>query len=181
MGAVYESISGDAAPGFAALERRLCSRAAGAVEARFVLGILRLVSRIGDWPLSAAMGAVLWLVHGLPVLLAWTGVTAAALAVQKALKKAAGRPRPCEVAGGPPQRAPIPDAGSFPSGHTLHAVMAAVAAAGLLPSLAAALALLAFLMGLSRVALGVHYPSDVLAGAALGGLAGWVFLLLSGG
>ena len=78
------------------------------------------------------------------------------------------RTRPCELPGGPPQRAPIPDQGSVPSGHTLHAVTAVVVVAQLEPVLTLPFLCLAVLVATSRVALGVHYQSDVLAGGALG-------------
>ncbi len=90
------------------------------------------------------------------------------LVVQQALKRTCTRTRPCRVAGGPPQRVGIPDAGSFPSGHTLHAVLCTLSIMATLPVLAALYLPLAVLIAVSRVALGVHYASDVAAGAALG-------------
>jgi undecaprenyl-diphosphatase len=59
---------------------------------------------------------------------------------------------------------------SFPSSHSASAFAAARAYGGLMPS--PPLYALAALMALSRVHLGVHYPSDVAAGAALGIVAG---------
>lgn len=57
---------------------------------------------------------------------------------------------------------------SFPSGHTITAFASATALALFLPRWRVPLLLLATLVGLSRLAVGAHYPSDVLAGAALG-------------
>ena len=64
---------------------------------------------------------------------------------------------------------------SFPSGHTLHAVAITWAVLAELPLLAWILAPVTLMIMLSRVVLGLHYPSDVLAGAVLGlWVSGWV-------
>jgi len=59
--------------------------------------------------------------------------------------------------------------GSFPSGHTLHAVCFTTVICGHIPASGWLLGPFAALVALSRPVLGLHYPSDVLAGAALGG------------
>ena len=69
------------------------------------------------------------------------------------------------------------DPHSFPSGHAARAVLIAVLAAALGPVwLAVLLCLWAPLVALARVALGVHYLSDILAGFVLGLAAGVVAL-----
>jgi undecaprenyl-diphosphatase len=57
---------------------------------------------------------------------------------------------------------------SFPSGHTLHAVSFTWQAGVHFPELLWVLLPLAALIAASRVVLGLHYPSDVIAGAAIG-------------
>ncbi|HET7766673.1 MAG TPA: phosphatase PAP2 family protein, partial [Burkholderiales bacterium] len=58
----------------------------------------------------------------------------------------------------------------FPSGHTLHAVAFSMVAISFYPALAWLLVPFTLLVASSRVVLGLHYPSDVLAGAALGAI-----------
>ena len=71
------------------------------------------------------------------------------------------------------------DPHSFPSGHAARAVMLAVIAVGLGPAwLAVLLVIWAPLVILARVAMGVHYLSDVLAGALVGAVTGWLALQL---
>ena len=69
------------------------------------------------------------------------------------------------------------DPHSFPSGHAARAFLLAVIASALVPPwLAAALWVWAPLVSLARVAMGVHYLSDVVAGAVLGMIVGLVGL-----
>ena len=66
------------------------------------------------------------------------------------------------------------DPNSFPSGHTCAAFAAGLAWARALPRAWGVLAAAsAVCMGLSRLYAGVHYPSDVLAGAIIGVLCAW--------
>ncbi len=73
----------------------------------------------------------------------------------------------------------VTDPHSFPSGHAARAMMIGVLAAGLTPPLAGILMLIwALLVGLARVAMGVHYLSDVVAGWLVGAVMGALVLIL---
>lgn len=63
---------------------------------------------------------------------------------------------------------------SFPSGHTLASFCAAAACFGYYRKAGIACGVLAVLIGFSRLYVGVHYPTDVLCGALLGILLGFI-------
>jgi membrane-associated phospholipid phosphatase len=105
---------------------------------------------------------------------AWRGLAslAAASATANIIGKGlASRRRPdAEVP--PARRLPHPPwTSSFPSGHAASAAAFATGAAIEMPELAAGVVALALAVGASRVVTGVHYPSDVLAGFAIGAAA----------
>jgi len=94
----------------------------------------------------------------------------AALAVNYAAKIAIGRERPL-IEGHPPL-ARAPSKLSFPSAHATSSLTGATALGRVEPRARAPLYALAVAICASRPYLGMHYPSDVLAGAALGALLG---------
>jgi undecaprenyl-diphosphatase len=67
---------------------------------------------------------------------------------------------------------------SFPSGHSAAAFLMAVITAHYIPALSPLCFYCASLIAISRVLLGVHYPSDILAGACLGGLSAMASITL---
>ena len=101
-------------------------------------------------------------------------VGAASLVVNQPMKMAGERHRPDRDGLGVPQQrwVPMPASTSFPSGHSASAAAFAVAVGDVLPALRLPLRAAASIVAFSRVYTGVHYPSDVLAGAAVGALLG---------
>jgi undecaprenyl-diphosphatase len=71
-----------------------------------------------------------------------------------------------------------PDRFSFPSGHTAAAFALAIAMFGASPILVPGLLLLAICVAYGRMYLGVHYPLDVAAGAAIGLVTGSIVALI---
>ena len=95
----------------------------------------------------------------------------------KLLKRRTGRPRPCTRFNGLNMHVQPLDEFSFPSGHTLHAVTFTTVAIHYYPMLGWALVPFTALTAVSRVALGLHYPTDVLAGAIFGAFIAGAALL----
>jgi undecaprenyl-diphosphatase len=91
--------------------------------------------------------------------------------VVQVVKRTVSRPRPSNVLACA-TLVVEPDRFSFPSGHSAAAMAVAFGYAMAFPSLAAPLVTIAFLVGASRVFLGVHYPGDVLVGQLIAVLTG---------
>ncbi|MGE0440999.1 MAG: phosphatase PAP2 family protein [Gemmatimonadales bacterium] len=106
-----------------------------------------------------------------PRALTWRAGLALGLShvVIQVIKRLVGRERPSERLGA---RGVIanPDRFSFPSGHATSSLALALSYAVAFPSLAAPLVGAGLLVGWSRVALGVHYPGDVLVGQTIAAL-----------
>ena len=96
------------------------------------------------------------------------GAVAGAYGLNYLIKLAVRRPRP-ELPGLPPLTGTVSSL-SFPSAHATTSFAAARVYSGLAPERLLYAAAVAF--ALSRPYLGVHYPSDVLAGAMLGTIVG---------
>ncbi|HEV3333721.1 MAG TPA: phosphatase PAP2 family protein [Bryobacteraceae bacterium] len=149
-----------------------------------------LMRRVNRWPaprwirvwmMCATRGGDGWLWYGMGLVILLFGgderflaVGAAALAAATGItiflriKKATGRKRPGAFE--PHCWATLlpPDQFSFPSGHTITAFAVAVSLSMFYPSLAIGLLFCAISVALSRILLGMHFLSDVLAGAVIG-------------
>ena len=92
------------------------------------------------------------------------------------LKHLIARPRPWLDVAGLVALVAEPDPNSFPSGHTCAAFAAGMIWMRTLPwHWARVVAVIAaVLMGLSRLYVGVHYPTDVIAGALVGSMCAWI-------
>jgi undecaprenyl-diphosphatase len=168
---------------FDVLERSTCQRINGWSRHTPVCRFFDGVSRLGDGPAWVILGLVCAACPGIvsvPFVMQ-TGLTAlTGVLAYKILKERLVRERPF-IRFGEIHCATAPlDRYSFPSGHTLHAVSFAILYGSYVPQLLWILVPFALLMGLSRVVLGLHYPSDVLAGAALGALLAIASLCVSG-
>jgi undecaprenyl-diphosphatase len=154
-----------------AAEYGLCRRLNRGASHGSLRALFRVASRLGDGVIWYAMLALLPLLYGQrairPVIvMAVIGI--AGVALYKALKHVFVRERPFITHSSISLAAAPLDRYSFPSGHTLHAVSFTWQAVAHFPELGWVLIPLASLIAASRVVLGLHYPTDVLAGAAIG-------------
>jgi len=158
---------------FDAAEYRVCRGLNRAAGHRWFRQLMRLASRLGDGPFWGLLLAALALTQGAAALRPVLAMAATGLAghlVYRRLKTSLVRERPfIRHAGISLEMAPL-DRYSFPSGHTLHAVAFSWQASAFVHGLAWLLVPAAALIALSRVVLGLHYPSDVIVGAVLGAL-----------
>ena len=130
-------------------------------------------------------GAFLWIVigsiagifprHTAAMWRLWLAVGLSFLIVDDVAKPFFQRPRPFDV-----MEIQLidarPNTESFPSGHAAMAAAGALGVARMLPMSGWILWPIAALIAVSRIYLGVHWPSDVLAGAGIGFAVAWFVL-----
>lgn len=163
--------------------------------------VMRLLTNVDNWIPLLSVAVLLLLLWGraapqlLPlggrrlallgtnsriVLLSLVLAVGASDLVANRVKHCVDRSRPCkdlQTSQMVEQRWHVHGNRSFPSSHASNSAAMATVVALFYPALGGAACLLAFLVGLSRIYLGVHYPSDVLAGWILGmaiGGASWM-------
>lgn len=130
----------------------------------------RLISRTGDGFLYVILAGWLYLAHGNEdqLLQAMFLAFVVERPVYFVLKNGFKRNRPQQAIEGFRSVITPSDQFSFPSGHTSAAFMVATLVGYFMPALLVPLFIWALLVAFSRVALGVHFPTDTLMGIVLG-------------
>jgi len=152
-------------------DRSFALWAHGAATRAWVVRTLAAASRIGDG----------WLWYAIVVCLPWAGGPAGAsasvrmigvglvdLVIYRIVKRWIARPRPSRTCPDIHECTRTLDEFSFPSGHTLHSVAFSLILTVYYPMFALVVWPFTLLVAVSRVVLGLHYPSDVLVGALIG-------------
>ena len=141
--------------------------------------IMRAFTFLGSTTFASLLCVALFCLHKTLSMLAFYHVAASLLIGQifvHTIKHTLGRPRPCRAL---PcaifKKLPPINSYSFPSGHTCAAFCMAFSMSAIFPSFAPLFYISASIIGISRIYLGMHYPSDVI----IGGIFGFVSFLLS--
>lgn len=164
------------------LDSSLCVAVNHTSQYKLIRDCFRVVSRVGDGMFWYGLMTGILIINGAAGIVPVLHMSVAGLLgtmLYKWLKGKTLRPRPYEVHQDICLTGTPLDKFSFPSGHTLHAVVFSVVAISYYPQLAVIVVPFTAMVGLSRVVLGLHYPSDVIAGALLGAIiAGLTFLAI---
>jgi undecaprenyl-diphosphatase len=145
------------------------------------------------WMVAATRGGDGWLWYAIGIFVALGGgperfrallativAVSLGIALFVNLKRACGRKRPCALEPNHWTTLLPPDQFSFPSGHTITAFSVAISLGTFYPPMLPGLLFCASSIALSRILLGMHFLSDVLAGALLGSLLGYTAAALLG-
>lgn len=153
------------------VESAFCLRVNQLSRTPSVRQFFTVVSKLGDGGFWVMMGAALPIIQGTgawPAVLQMGLTATIGVLIYKTLKNRLVRERPfINHRGILCGTAPM-DRYSFPSGHTLHAASFSTMLLMLESALGLVALLFACLVAASRVILGLHYPSDVVVGAAIG-------------
>ena len=152
-------------------ELRICEVLNRISRLRSVRGFFVAVSRLGNGVFWYSLIVLLPIMHGSEAMTASIHMTLVGLVgvlIYKSLKTRLVRERPYINRATISLGTPPLDVYSFPSGHTLHAVAFSTVALSYFPHLAPLLFPFTLAVALSRVVLGLHYPTDVAAGAVIG-------------
>lgn len=163
------------------LEGGICLRINRLSRKAWIRRLFAAVSKLGDGGFWVLMAALLYVLQGpqsLPSILHMAVTGGIGVLVYKALKNRLIRERPYINHGGILCGTAPLDRYSFPSGHTLHAVGFTILLWAFEPTTLLLAAPFTVLVAVSRVVLGLHYPSDVAVGAVLGAVLAGTSLAL---
>jgi undecaprenyl-diphosphatase len=152
-------------------DRKIMRRVNGWHAPRWIRKWMVLASLAGDGWLWSAIAGILLLAGGPHRIEAIEAALVSLLVGQVtfiALKRITGRERPCATEAHCWAKLLPPDRFSFPSGHTITAFAVAVPLGAYYPVLLPGLLFCALSIASSRIVLGLHYLSDVLAGILIG-------------
>jgi undecaprenyl-diphosphatase len=150
---------------------------------RLVAFLMPRISRTGNGTGYPMLAAVLWALDpdaGRVFFAAALVAFSIELPAYKLIKQFVKRDRPYEILPGVEGRVQPSDRFSFPSGHTAAAFLVAVLLGNACPYFFPVAGAWALAVGFSRIYLGVHYPSDVMAGMLLGVLSAWLGIAMTG-
>ena len=136
-----------------------------------IASVARWISKTGDGHIYIAVGLLLWWLEkqfGEQFAAALLLAFAIELPIYLVSKNTVRRNRPADVISDFDAFLKPSDKFSFPSGHTAAAFLFASIISFYYPEFALLVYSAAFMIGCSRVLLGVHFPTDILAGLALG-------------
>lgn len=153
-----------------AVDSAVCVTVSHTNQYRIIRDVFRVVSRLGDgvfW-YTLMLGILLFeQAEGIKPVLHMLLAGGTGTLIYKWLKLKTSRLRPYQVHQDVWAAGQALDRFSFPSGHTLHAVVFGLIAMTYFPALYVLIMPFVLMVAISRVVLGLHYPSDVLAGAAI--------------
>ena len=153
------------------VDMKLCGFFNRACHYNIIKKMFAVISRLGNGVFWYALMVLLPLFYGSEAIMVVVQMIAAGLSgtlVYLYLKKSTKRARPYAVNGGIELGTQPLDQYSFPSGHTLHAIGFSTIVCYYYPEFIAFLVPVSILVAVSRMILGLHYPSDVLVGAGIG-------------
>jgi undecaprenyl-diphosphatase len=145
----------------------------GAATRAWVVRVLDTVSRVGDgwiWYVIIVCLPIVGGPVGTSASVRMVGVGTVNLVIYRIIKRWIARPRPYRTCPGIRACGRSLDEFSFPSGHMLHSVAFSLILTAYYPMFALFVWPLTILIAVSRIVLGLHYPSDVVVGALIGAI-----------